>query len=65
MTMRLLDWKGKRSCHKWAQELDRCVVCGAETPFQRSTPVERRTDYIEGIGQLCCRCAEELRNEEL
>ena len=47
MTMRLLDWK--RSCHKWSQELDRCVVCGAGTPFQRSTPVERQTDYMDAI----------------
>ena len=65
MTMRRMDWEEKRSRHEWAQEWERCVVCGAETPFQRSTLVELRTDYVEGTGQLCCRCAEEFRNEEL
>ena len=63
--MRRMDRKEKRSRHEWAQEWECCVVCGAETPFRRSTPVELRTDYVEGNGQLCCRCAEELRNEEL
>ncbi len=65
MTMRLMDRKVKRSRHTWEPEPERCVVCGAETPYRRSTPVGLRADYMEGIGQLCCRCAEEFRNEEL
>ena len=65
MTTRLIDLKEKRHRHEWSQELEYCVVCGAETPFQKATPVALRTDYVEGIGQLCCRCAAELWSEEL
>lgn len=45
-------------------EFERCVLCGAETPFRRSTPVGLRTDYVEGAGQLCRRCAASIRGEE-
>ena len=39
-----------------ADEIDCCVLCGAETPFKRSTHVDFRYGYVEGAGQLCKSC---------
>ena len=38
------------------QKLDRCVLCGCETPYDRQTPVKKRNWYVEGAGQLCRDC---------
>ena len=38
-------------------EIERCVLCKHATPFRRDDPVEMRTDYVEGCGQLCHPCA--------
>ena len=35
---------------------DKCVLCGVETPYKRSTHVDMRHGYIEGLGQLCNSC---------
>lgn len=35
---------------------DNCVICGVETPYDRSTHVNMRVGYIEGAGQLCTSC---------
>lgn len=59
-----MHWKAEGRRYGWETELERCVVCGAETPYRQSMPVGLRADYIEGSGQLCCRCAEEVRREE-
>jgi hypothetical protein len=32
---------------------DKCVICGKETPYLRSTHIELRTGYVEGGGQGC------------
>lgn len=34
-----------------------CVICGAQTSVKKSEPVDRRTDYFPGSGQLCHECA--------
>ncbi len=33
--------------------MDKCVVCGAQTPYNTTTPVDERVGYVEGAGQLC------------
>lgn len=38
-------------------EIEWCVLCKHATPFRRDDPVEARTDYVEGCGQLCHSCA--------
>lgn len=35
---------------------DKCVLCGAETPYDESVHIDYRTGYIEGAGQLCHSC---------
>lgn len=34
-------------------EYDKCVICGKETPYLRSTNIHERVGYIEGGGQGC------------
>lgn len=34
-------------------EKDRCVICGQESPYLRSTNIHQRTGYVEGGGQGC------------
>jgi hypothetical protein len=34
-------------------EYDTCVVCGRETSYKRTTPIDFRVGYIEGAGQTC------------
>ena len=35
---------------------DKCVMCGAETPYDVSTHVDYRYNYVDGIGQMCANC---------
>lgn len=35
---------------------DTCVMCGVETPYEFETHIDLRTEYIEGLGQLCSKC---------
>jgi hypothetical protein len=32
---------------------DKCVICGKETPYLRSTHIDLRVGYVEGGGQGC------------
>ena len=34
-------------------EKDKCVICGQESPYLRSTNIHERTGYVEGGGQGC------------
>ncbi|HEY4521594.1 MAG TPA: hypothetical protein VJH05_00430 [Candidatus Paceibacterota bacterium] len=36
---------------------DKCVICGAETPYTQYTHIDARLNYVEGCGQLCNECA--------
>lgn len=42
--------------------MERCVICQCETDVLRSTPIDFRFDYVEGVGQLCHDCATKLRS---
>ncbi len=39
---------------------DLCVMCYKETPYDNDTPIIIRKNYIEGVGQLCKECDEDL-----
>lgn len=41
-----------------------CVICGAITNVPKSRPMELRSDYLPGAGQLCHECAIKNINEE-
>lgn len=40
--------------------IEKCVVCGADTPYRFSTPISQREFYIEGAGQICRHCHYEI-----
>lgn len=42
-------WDGDQNM----DEKDRCVICGKETPYLRSTHIDIRVGYVEGGGQGC------------
>ena len=44
---------------------ERCVLCGAITPYGRETPIGERLHYVEGCGQLCKNCYENGEDFEL
>ena len=35
---------------------DKCVTCNCDTPALKTTHVDARSNYIEGVGQLCDKC---------
>ena len=37
-------------------EYDKCVICGKDSPYLRSTHVDMRFFYVEGAGQTCEDC---------
>lgn len=36
--------------------VEKCVICGADTPYRLSTPISQREFYVEGSGQICRHC---------
>lgn len=38
-----------------------CVVCGTQTVYKKSTPLEYRYRYVEGVGQACKVCYENTK----
>lgn len=43
-----------------SRDFEKCVVCGTETSYMPSTSLDNRQFYIEGSGQLCEKCYNEL-----
>ena len=47
-------WKRKEAAASHGlDDYDLCVICQSKTPYLRSTPIEQRRCYEEGVGQLC------------
>jgi hypothetical protein len=42
------------------KEIEKCVVCYEETQYSIDENIENRNCYIEGCGQLCYKCFENL-----
>ncbi|MFQ8760975.1 MAG: hypothetical protein ACLSAF_17605 [Intestinimonas sp.] len=64
--MGLIHWRAaqrKRSRAESGQTAgarEKCVLCGGETPYLRTVPIDRREGYLEGAGQLCAACCREI-----
>lgn len=41
-------------------KIEKCVICGAETPYKFSDPIGKREYYVEGAGQTCVKCHRDL-----
>ena len=39
---------------------DNCISCGVETPYHRDVNIEYRSHYVEGAGQMCKGCWDDL-----
>jgi len=39
---------------------DNCISCGVETPYHRDVNIEYRSHYVEGAGQMCKDCWDNL-----
>ena len=35
---------------------DTCVMCGCKTEYDRNEHIDQRMHYVEGAGQLCIEC---------
>ena len=42
-----------------------CVSCGDKTPYDFFTDMNERMWYVEGSGQLCCKCWNEIYTEKI
>ena len=38
---------------------DNCVLCGEQTPYEKTEHIDNRYHYVEGAGQLCKECYNE------
>jgi len=45
------------------REKEMCVSCWKQTEYEVNTPIDQRRNYLEGAGQLCEKCAEELNKD--
>lgn len=61
---KLLPHRKKQSGSTPEQAFERCVLCGAVTTVLKTTPLEQRSGYLEGAGQLCPDCARQNMADE-
>lgn len=47
-------------CKKNKREKDLCVLCGKETKYYKDTHVDLRENYVDGAGQLCGNCSDNV-----
>ena len=45
-------------------ETEKCVRCGIDTGIEVNTPVELRSNYIDGSGQLCQECYKKVYGKD-
>ena len=39
---------------------DECVTCGKKTPYDIEDDIDTRSEYVEGAGQFCSICYDEI-----
>lgn len=42
------------------KEIDMCVMCSKPSDYTKDVPIEQRSGYISGAGQLCESCDKQL-----
>jgi hypothetical protein len=45
-------------------EKEKCINCGAETPYLKNIPIDFRENYVEGAGQLCKTCFDNIYDKK-
>lgn len=56
------DWNGLKLTNgdyeiKKILTIQKCAICGGETPYTKDTPIEKRDHYSKESRQLCSECA--------
>lgn len=41
---------------KGENPIDKCILCGEDTPYHFNDHIDMRVGYVEGAGQLCTKC---------
>lgn len=45
-------------------EKEKCVLCDKETEYTKDIHIDYRLHYIEGVGQLCSECYDDIYKEK-
>jgi hypothetical protein len=45
------------------KRLDQCIICSAKTQYARNTHIDNRKRYVEGVGQLCVECYDDINTK--
>ena len=45
-------------------DVEKCVSCGKHTIYVKDDPIYMRLCYVEGAGQLCSKCHDEIYHVE-
>ena len=48
--------------------IDKCVICGKDTPYRFNDHIDRRIGYVEGAGQGCFQptmCSSQKKNRSV
>lgn len=40
-----------------------CIICKKKLKIRKDLPVDQRKYYVEGAGQLCLKCYQEIYNK--
>jgi recombinational DNA repair protein (RecF pathway) len=43
---------------------EKCIICDVDTKIEKSTHIDYRYFYVEGVGQLCKECWEKISSKE-
>ena len=61
---KVIEFPLKNGLENKSKEFETCVLCGKLTSVRKDTPLDLRSDYLEGAGQLCYECPRELYNKK-
>lgn len=50
----------EKKSHTAVRKKECCILCGKLTEIMKDCPVSERAYYLEGAGQLCRKCYQEL-----
>ncbi|SET04708.1 hypothetical protein [Anaerobranca gottschalkii] len=40
-----------------------CLICKTKTHIRKDQPIEERYGYVEGVGQVCYDCYQEIKKQ--
>ncbi len=49
---------------KTPNKYDKCVICNVETEYDELDHIDKRYFYVEGAGQLCPKCYNQIHERK-